>query len=58
MKLESKVSSSEDYREISRVMLEGNEKSIQMIQKNFNKVIGGKEEEISCLRDHNQKLLL
>ena len=35
-----------------------NEKSIQMIQKDFNRVIAGKEEEISHVRDHNQKLLL
>ena len=35
-----------------------NEKSIQTIQKDFDKVIAGKEEEISRLKDHNQKLLL
>ena len=29
-----------------------------MIQKDFDKVIAGKKEEISHLRDHNQKLLL
>ena len=29
-----------------------------MIQNDLNKVIAGKKEEISCLRDHNQKLLL
>ena len=29
-----------------------------MIHNNFNKVIASKEEEISRLRDHNQKLLL
>ena len=39
-------------------MLQGNEKSIQTIQKKFNKAIAGKEEEISRLRDHNKKLLL
>ena len=39
-------------------MSQGNEKSIQTIRKDFNKVIAGKEEEISRLRDHNQKLLL
>ena len=46
MKSESKVASSEDFREISKVMSQGNEKSIQTIQKDFNKVITGKEEEI------------
>ena len=29
-----------------------------MTHKDFNKVIAGKEEEISHLRDHNHKLLL
>ena len=28
-----------------------------MIHKDFDKVIVGKEDEIYCLRDHNQKLL-
>ena len=40
------------------MLSQGNEKSMQMIQKDFDKVIEGKEEDISCLRDHNQKLLL
>ena len=39
-------------------MSQGNEKSIQTIHKDFNKVVAGKEEEFSRLRDHNQKLLL
>ena len=38
-------------------MSQGNEKSTHMIQKEFNKVIPDKEEEILCLRDHNPKLL-
>ena len=35
-----------------------NEKSMQAIQKDFDKIIAGKEEEISRLRDHNRKFLL
>ena len=58
MKLESEVTSSKDFKEISKMLLQGNEKPIQMIHNDFNKVIAGKEEEISCLRDHNKKLLL
>ena len=38
-------------------MSQGNERSIQTIHKDFDKVIAGKEE-ISRLRDHNKKLLL
>ena len=58
MKSESEVASSEDLREISKVMSQGNEKSTQTIKKEFDKVIADKEEEISRLRYHNQKLLL
>ena len=58
MKTESKLASSKEFKEISKMLSQGDEKSIQTIKKDFNKVIAGKEEEISCLRDHNQKLLL
>ena len=40
------------------MLSQGNEKSIQTIQNDLNKFIAGKKEEISRLRDHNQKLLL
>ena len=53
MKSESKVASSEDFREISKVMSQGDGKSIQTIHKDRNKVIASKEEDISRLRDHN-----
>ena len=56
MKSESEAASSEDFKEISKVMSQGNEKSIQTIHKDFDKVVVGKEEEISRLGDHNQKL--
>ena len=58
MKSKSEVASSEDFKKISKMLSQGNEKSIQTIQKDFDKVIACKEEEISNLRDHNQKLLL
>ena len=58
MKIESEVASPEEFKAISNMLLHANEKSIQTIQKYFDKVIAGKEEEISHLRDHNQKLLL
>ena len=58
MKTESEVASSEDFKEISKMLSQGNEKSIQMIHNDFNKVIASLKEEISHLRDNNQKLLL
>ena len=39
-------------------MLQGDGKSMQPKHKDLDKVITRKEEEISRLRDHNQKLLL
>ena len=56
MKTKSEGASSEDFKEISKMLLQGNEKSLQTIHNDFNKVIVGKEEEISRLRDHNHKL--
>ena len=58
IKTKLEVASSEDFKEISKMSSQGNEKSIQTIQNDFNKVIAGKKEEISRLGDHNQKLLL
>ena len=58
MKSKSEVRLSEDFKKISKMLSQGNAKSIQTIHKDFDKIIAGKEEEISCLRDHNQKLLL
>ena len=58
MKTKSKGTSSEDFKEISKMLSQGNEKSIQTIHKDFDKVIADKEEEISRLKDHNHKLFL
>ena len=58
MKTESEVTSFEDFKEISKMLSQGNEKSVQTIHNELNKVIAGKKEEISHLRDHNHKLLL
>ena len=53
MKAKLEVASSEDFKEILNMLSQENEKSIHTIQKDFDKVIAGKEEEISCLRDHH-----
>ena len=58
MKTKSEGASSEDFTEISKMLSQRNKKSIQTIHNDFNKVIAGKEEENSRLRDHNEKLLL
>ena len=57
MKTKSEGASCKDFKEISKMLSQGNEKSIQMIHNDFNKVIAGKEEDVFRLREHNQKLL-
>ena len=42
MKTESEVASSEEFKEISKMLSHGNEKSIQTIHKDFDKVVAGK----------------
>ena len=43
MKTKSEGASSEDFKEISNMLSQGNEKSIQTIHNDFNKFIVGKE---------------
>ena len=58
MNSSSGVVSTEDFKEISNVLSQKVQKSIQKMQNEFDKFIIYKEEEISRLRDHNQNLLL
>jgi hypothetical protein len=39
------------------VILQENQKSISKVQKEFDEVVKDKNEAISCLKEHNQKLL-
>jgi hypothetical protein len=60
MKSVSEAPSSEDMKDISEVILQDNQKSIQKLQdgqKECDKIIIEKDKEISHLRNHNQKLL-
>jgi chromosome segregation ATPase len=60
MKSISEATSSEDLKDISEMILQDNQKSIQKLQdrqKECDKIIIEKDEEISRLRNHNQKLL-
>ena len=57
MKSDSEDVSSEGFKDISKMISQEHQKSRQKMQKEFDKVIKDKEEEISHLRDHNQKLL-
>ena len=53
MKSDSEDVSSEDFKDISKMISQEDQKSRQKMQKEFDKVIKDKEEEISRLRDHN-----
>ena len=60
MKSISEAPSSEDLKDISEMILQDNQKSIQKLQdqqKECDKIIIEKDEEISRLRNHNKKLL-
>jgi hypothetical protein len=60
MKSISEAPSSEDLKDISEVIIPDNQKSIQKLQdrqEECDKIIIEKDEEISRLRNHNQKLL-
>ena len=48
----------EDYKDISKVLSQENQKSLQNMQKEIDRVITDKEEEIYHLRDHSKKLLV
>lgn len=54
--MKPKAPSLEDFKHISKVISLENQKSIQKMQKDFDKVITDKNEGISRLKDHNKKL--
>ena len=58
LKSSSEAVSSEDFKDISKMISQEDKKSRYKRQEELDKFIMDKEEEISCLRDHNQKLLL
>jgi hypothetical protein len=51
------IPSSEDFKDTSKVILPKNQKSISKMQKYFDEAIMDKNQEISRLKVHNQKLL-
>jgi hypothetical protein len=57
MKSDSIVPSSKDLKDLSKVILQENRWSVSKMQKEFDEVITDKNEEISRLKDHSQKLL-
>ena len=54
----SDLVTSEDLKNISKIIIEDSQKSITKMQKEFDKVAVDKEEEIFRLRDHSHKLFL
>jgi hypothetical protein len=52
MRSKSIIPSSKDFKDILKVILQENQKSISRMQKEFDEVITDKNEEISHLKDH------
>jgi hypothetical protein len=57
IKLDSDPVATEDLKNISKIILQDNQKIVQKVQKEFDKVIVDKDEEISCLKNHSQNLI-
>jgi hypothetical protein len=57
MKLDFEAPSLVDFKDISKVILQDNQTSIQRMRKEFDKVVADKDKEISCLKEHRQELL-
>jgi hypothetical protein len=57
MRSKAIIPSSEDFKDITKVILQENQKSISRMQKKFKKVIKDKNKEIYRLKEHSQKLL-
>jgi hypothetical protein len=57
MRSKSIIPSSKDFKDILKVILQENKKSTSGMEKEFDEVIIDKNEEISHLKDHSQKVL-
>jgi hypothetical protein len=58
MRSKSITPSSKDFKDISKVILLDNHKSISKMQKGYGEVIADKNQEISRLKNYNQNLLV
>jgi hypothetical protein len=57
MRSKSITPSSKDFKDISKVILPDNHNSISKMQKEYDEVIVDKNQEISRLKNHSEKLL-
>jgi hypothetical protein len=57
MRSKSITPSSKDFKDISKVILPDNQNSISKMQKEYDEVIADKNQEISRLKNHSEKLL-
>jgi hypothetical protein len=57
MRSKSITPSSKDFKDISKVTLPDNQNSISKMQKEYDEVIADKNQEISRLKNHSEKLL-
>ena len=57
MKSEIEPPTSEEFQDISKMISQGNQKSEQKKQKEVEKIVAGKDEEITRLKNHSQDLI-
>ena len=57
MKSYLKAPTSEDFKDISKMISQGNQKSEQKKQKEAEKIVSSKDEEITRLKNHSQDLI-
>ena len=57
MKSEIEPPTSEEFQDISEMISQGNQNSEQKKQKEVEKIVASKDEEITCLKNHSQDLI-
>ena len=57
MKSNLESTTSEDFKDISKMISQGNQKSEQKKQKEVQKIVASKDEEITSLKNHSQDLI-
>ena len=57
MKSDIEAPTSEEFKDISKMISKGNQKSEQKKQKEVEKIVASKDEEITRLKNHSQDLI-
>jgi len=58
LRSKSEAPSAEDFKDISKLISQENQKSIQKMRKEVEKIVANKDDELTRLRSHNKDLLI